>query len=166
MPYKFVTTIIMYVIAIVVIIGGVQKGLERANKVLIPALFIFLAVLAVRGLMLPGGVNGVIWMFKPDFSVLDSSVIMAALNQCFFLSGVGMATLFTFMDFVAMLITLPIGAILISIYAGTKFWEKYLAHAAQGANYFTIPRFLKFWYIIVLPLVTALVVVVGIAGYF
>ena len=74
--------------------------------------------------------------------------------------------LFTFMDFVAMLITLPIGAILISIYAGTKFWEKYLAHAAQGANYFTIPRFLKFWYIIVLPLVTALVVVVGIAGYF
>lgn len=56
--------------------------------------------------------------------------------------------------------------ILISIYAGTKFWEKYLAHAAQGANYFTIPRFLKFWYIIVLPLVTALVVVVGIAGYF
>jgi len=65
-----------------------------------------------------------------------------------------------------MLVTLPIGAIITSIFVATKFWDTYMEQSAIGAKYFKVPKFLKPWYLIVLPAVTALVVIVGIAGYF
>lgn len=74
--------------------------------------------------------------------------------------------LFTFMDFVAMLVTLPIGAIITSIFVATKFWDKFIEHSSVGAKYFRIPKFLKPWYLIVLPVVTAAVVIVGVMSYF
>jgi len=307
MGYKWITVLILYALCFAVIMGGVQAGLERANKVLIPGLFIFLVILGIRGLTLPGAIDGVVWMFKPDFSLMNGSVVMAALNQCFFLAGVGMATmfsfgsylnkensdipfsgliimcsnlvvailagiaiftelfaygmdvasgsgltfktlpyvfcdmkggiiwgtlffillfaagwssvlgllegctstialafgwsrtkglavctivsialssltihsttqlvnvcplgmdLFTFLDFFAMLITLPIGAIIVSIFVGTKFWDRFLEHSAVGAKYFKIPSFLKIWYVAVLPILTAIVLVLGVKSYF
>ena len=73
--------------------------------------------------------------------------------------------LFTFMDFVAMLITCPIAMILISIYAGTKFWDRFMEQSAVGAKYFKVPK-IKFWYVICMPIIIAAVVIVGIMGYF
>ena len=222
MPYKFITVIMLYVLTVIVIMEGVQKGLERVNKVLIPGLFLFLVVLAIRGLMLPGGIEGIKWMFTPDFSKLTGSVIMAGLNQCFFLllfaagwsSVLGLyegassviadtfslsrkkslliltvilfilslptilsttvwasirplgMDLFTFMDFLAMLVTLPIGAVIMSLFVGTKFWDRFMEHSAVGAKFFRLPRILKAWYLVILPVVTIIVMVVGIRGYF
>ena len=74
--------------------------------------------------------------------------------------------LFTFMDFVAMLVLVPIGAILISLFTGTVFWDKFQEHSAVGAKYFRIPKITRVWYIVVLPAVTLLVAIVGIASYF
>jgi SNF family Na+-dependent transporter len=73
---------------------------------------------------------------------------------------------FTFADFVAMLITLPIGVIIMSIFVATKWWDKFIEHSGVGAKYFKIPSGLRFWYLIVLPVVTALVVILGIKSYF
>jgi SNF family Na+-dependent transporter len=70
------------------------------------------------------------------------------------------------MDFVAMLITCPIAMILISIYAGTKFWDRFMEQSAIGARYFKVPSFLKFWYVICMPVIIALVVILGIKSYF
>ena len=93
---KITWTIIIVVLLTLVITRGVQKGLEAANKILIPCLFIFLFLLGARGLFLPGGIDGLVWMFQPDFSKLTPSVLYAALNQVFFLAGVGFATMFSF----------------------------------------------------------------------
>lgn len=93
---KIGMTLLMYVITVAVLWFGVQKGLEAANKILIPMLFIFLVILGIRGLMLPGGMNGVVWMFTPDFSLINGSFFMSVLNQCFFLAGIGLASLFSF----------------------------------------------------------------------
>lgn len=94
--FKIGMTAVMFVITAAVLWFGVQKGLEAANKILIPMLFIFLIILGIRGLMLPGGIEGVKWMFTPDFSLMSGSLMIAALNQCFFLAGVGLASLFSF----------------------------------------------------------------------
>ncbi len=307
MPFKFISVIILYALTFIVIAGGVQSGLERANKILIPGLFLFLVVLAIRGFMLPGGIEGVKWLFTPDWSLFSGKLVMSALNQCFFLAGVAMGSmfsfggyldkdnsdipfsgtiivmsnlvvavlagiaiftslfaynmdiasgsglvfqtlpyvfydmqggiiwgtlfflllfaagwssvlglyegvasivsaafavsrkkalvimtlimfvltlptilsttawanvrplgmdLFTFMDFVAMLVTLPIGAIIMSIYVATKFWDRYVAHVNHGAKYFRIPSVLRGWYMVVLPVVTVVVMVMGIKSYF
>ena len=93
---KIGMTALMYLITAAVLWFGVQKGLEAANKILIPMLFIFLLILGIRGLMLPGGMEGVSWMFTPDFSLFSPELLIAALNQCFFLAGVGLASLFSF----------------------------------------------------------------------
>lgn len=89
-------TALMFVLTAAVLWFGVQKGLEAANKVLIPMLFFFLIILAIRGLMLPGGMDGVNWMFTPDFSLISGDFFLAVLNQCFFLAGIGLASLFSF----------------------------------------------------------------------
>ena len=73
---------------------------------------------------------------------------------------------FTFMDFVAMLITLPIGVIIMSIFVATKWWDKFIEHSGVGAKYFKIPHVLKGWYLVVLPVITAVVVIMGIRSYF
>lgn len=96
MGIKIGMAALMFIVTAAVLWFGVQKGLEAANKILIPMLFIFLVILGIRGLMLPGGMEGITWLFTPDFSLLSPELLIAALNQCFFLAGVGLASLFSF----------------------------------------------------------------------
>jgi NSS family neurotransmitter:Na+ symporter len=81
----------------VILLGGVQKGIERASKIMMPSLFILLAILAVRALTLPGASEGVAYYLKPDFSeVTNINVLNAALGQAFFSLSLGMGCMITY----------------------------------------------------------------------
>lgn len=80
----------------VVVRGGVSGGIERASKVLMPAFFVVLAVLAVRALMLPGAGAGVRFLLEPDFSEITGVSIMSAMGQALFSLSLGMGGMITY----------------------------------------------------------------------
>ena len=82
-----------------VIVRGVQKGIERASKLLMPILFILLLILVVASCLLPGAVEGIKFLLQPDFSKLSGSVLLEALGQAFFSLSLGTACLCTYASY-------------------------------------------------------------------
>ena len=91
--------IVFILITHLVIVRGVQKGIERASKLLMPILFILLLILVVASCMLPGAIEGVRFLLHPDFSKLSSSVFLEALGQAFFSLSLGTACLCTYASY-------------------------------------------------------------------
>lgn len=89
------TAVVMIIVGLI-ISRGLREGIERAAKLLIPVLFVFLIGLAVVGLQFEGASAGVAWLFVPDFSAVTASTWLAALGQVFYSIGVGMAGAFVF----------------------------------------------------------------------
>ena len=82
-----------------VIVSGVDKGIERASKVMMPLLFLILVVMCVRSVTLPDAEAGLVYLFKPDLSKLTSSVVLSALGQAFFTLSLGMGCLITYASY-------------------------------------------------------------------
>lgn len=78
------------VINAVIVSGGVKKGVERLTKILLPMLGIIMIILIVAGLRLPGAMEGVSFLIKPDASKFTLSSLNIALGQAFFAVGIGM----------------------------------------------------------------------------
>jgi NSS family neurotransmitter:Na+ symporter len=89
-------TVAIIVINIVILLRGVQKGIERLSNVLMPLLFVILVVLMVVSLSLPGASEGVKFFLSPDFSRITPSVLINALGQAFFSLSLGMGILVTY----------------------------------------------------------------------
>jgi NSS family neurotransmitter:Na+ symporter len=83
----------------VVIVRGVRQGIERASKWLMPVLLVLLVVIVVASCLLPGAVEGVRFLFEPDFSKLTSKVLLEALGQAFFSLSLGTACLCTYASY-------------------------------------------------------------------
>ncbi len=82
-----------------VILAGVKKGIERASKTLMPIMFIFVVVLAVGCMMLPGAGKGVSFLFQPDFSKITPSTLLAAMGQCFYSLSLSMGCICTYASY-------------------------------------------------------------------
>lgn len=88
---------VLYLILNVVIVArGITSGIEKAGKVLMPLLFGILIVIAIKGLTITGAMAGMEFLFKPDFSKLNGSVVLAALGQAFFSLSLGMGCMITY----------------------------------------------------------------------
>lgn len=75
----------MIAITVIIVAMGVQKGIERANKVMMPALFVLLIVLAIKSVTLPNAYEGLRFYLLPDWSkVMSGKTWMIALSQMFF----------------------------------------------------------------------------------
>lgn len=83
----------------IVVIRGVRQGIERASKWLMPILLILLVVLVVASCSLPGAIEGVKFLLRPDFSKIDSHVMLEALGQAFFSLSLGTACLCTYASY-------------------------------------------------------------------
>lgn len=80
---------------------GVQKGIEKVSKILMPILFILLILMSVRSLTLGAGAKeGLAFLFNPDFSKLTGSSILAALGQSFFSLSIGMGAMVTYGSYI------------------------------------------------------------------
>lgn len=104
----------MMAAAMAVVAGGVGKGIERANTLLMPALAVLVIALAAYALTLPGAAAGVHFLFAPEWSALtDPSVLVAALGQAFFSIGVGMAVFVTYGGYMRREFGVPASALII-----------------------------------------------------
>ncbi|HBV75362.1 MULTISPECIES: sodium-dependent transporter [Vibrio] len=82
------------------IYSGVKGGIERAGKIMMPILFIMVLALIGRMVFLPGAVDGLNYLFQPDFSKLtDPSVWSAAYGQMFFTLSVGFAIMLAYSSY-------------------------------------------------------------------
>ncbi len=86
-------------INICILLGGVQKGIERLSNVLMPLLFVILAGLICVTLSLPGAGKGVEFFLAPDFSKITPEVFVSALGQAFFSLSLGMGILITYASY-------------------------------------------------------------------
>lgn len=83
-------------LTMLVVYGGIEKGIERWAKVLMPVLLVLMVLVILRGLTLPGAGEGLAFYLKPDFSRVDGSVVLAALGQAFFSLSLGMGAMITY----------------------------------------------------------------------
>lgn len=91
MPLVWMT--VFLVLNIAILLGGVQKGIERASNVLMPVLGALMLVLCINSVMLPDSGRGLTFLFQPDFSKIDGQVILSAMGQSFFSISMGVGTL-------------------------------------------------------------------------
>lgn len=92
-------TAIFMLITHFVIWGGVNKGIERCAKILMPLLFIVLILIVVASLCVPNAEKGIEFLFMPDFSKIDGETCLAALGQAFFTLSLGVACLATYASY-------------------------------------------------------------------
>jgi neurotransmitter:Na+ symporter, NSS family len=96
-PLTIGLTLLVLAATATVILGGVRSGIERVTKVLMPALFALLVILAARAMTLPGAGAGLAYYLRPDTSrIWDIAVINAALGQAFFSLSLGMGAMITY----------------------------------------------------------------------
>lgn len=79
--------------------GGIKAGIERASRWMMPLLFIFFIILAIRSLTLEGAMEGVRFLFVPDWSLLTGETFLIALGQAFFSLSVGITAMMTYASY-------------------------------------------------------------------
>ncbi|MDB2613955.1 sodium-dependent transporter [Chlamydiales bacterium] len=75
---------------------GVRGGIERGNKIFMPLLFAILILMLGYGLTLPNAGEALTFLWKPDFSALTPTAILAAVGQSFFTLSLGQGTMVTY----------------------------------------------------------------------
>ena len=99
-PFKPVFWAVLFLLVThFIIINGVEKGIERASKLMMPSLFVLLVIIVIASCMLPGAWAGVEFIFNPDFSKIDSGVFLDALGQSFYSLSIGMGCLCTYASY-------------------------------------------------------------------
>jgi len=85
-------------VALVVVISarGLQGGIEPANRVRAPALLVLLLVLVIYALATGNVSRGLSFAFKPDFAAVNAQVVLSAIGQAFYATGVGQAMMIAF----------------------------------------------------------------------
>ena len=92
--------LVFMIITIGVVVGGVRDGIERWTKILMPALFVIMLLLVARAVTLPGAGTGLEFYFKPDFSLINAEVVIAAIGQAFFSLSLGMGAMITYGSYI------------------------------------------------------------------
>ncbi len=89
-------TFLFIIINYFVLVRGVDKGIEKISNIVMPILLLILIAFCVHSLMMPGAWDGVKFMFTPDFSKINASVLLGAMGQAFFSLSIGMGGMITY----------------------------------------------------------------------
>jgi neurotransmitter:Na+ symporter, NSS family len=84
------------VLTALIVSQGVQKGIEAANKIMMPSLYVILIGLIIYSLTLPGAMEGVKFYLIPDFKEFRVQTVFDGLRQAFFSLSLGMGALITY----------------------------------------------------------------------
>jgi NSS family neurotransmitter:Na+ symporter len=96
----FIPLILVWIINYAVLMGGVKKGIEKANKIFMPILIILIIIIAIRGITLPGAAAGLDYLFKPDLSkIFNGRVWVAAYGQIFFSLSIAFGIMITYASY-------------------------------------------------------------------
>lgn len=94
-----VMTFIMIAANLVVLLKGVQKGIEKMSNIMMPLLFVLLLVFCIVSLTLPKAADGIAFFLKPDFSAMTPKTVVNALGQAFFSLSLAMGILVTYSSY-------------------------------------------------------------------
>lgn len=93
-PSSILWHLVALITTIIIVLLGITKGIEKANKILMPGLFLVFIILLIRSLTLPNAIRGLNYLLLPDWSfLLKPMTWIMALGQAFFtvsLNGAGM----------------------------------------------------------------------------
>lgn len=99
-PWRPVIWLVLFLLGThFIIVKGVEKGIEKSAKIMMPMLFILLIILAVCSISLPGSGAGLEFLLKPDWSKVDANVFLGAMGQAFFSLSLGMGCLCTYASY-------------------------------------------------------------------
>ncbi|MGW8179544.1 MAG: sodium-dependent transporter [bacterium] len=103
-------------IGALIIRKGVVRGIERANRFLIPSLLVLIIISAFRAVTLPGAIGGLKFLFTPDFSsLLDYRIWLQALTQNALDTGAGWGLILTYAVYMREREDVPLNAALIGL---------------------------------------------------
>lgn len=126
---------------VVVISSGIQNGIEKSNKYMMPLLFIFFIILVVRSLTLDGAMEGVRFFLSPDFSNITGEALLYALGQSFFSLAVGFSCMVTYSSYLDKSVSITSSArsvvmmnIFVSLLAGLAIFPVVFAFGLEPAE--------------------------------
>ncbi|MBQ5800732.1 MAG: sodium-dependent transporter [Clostridia bacterium] len=80
----------------IVVLLGVEKGIEKVSKIMMPILVVLSLGIAIYAVCLPGAIDGVIYYIKPDFSKFSATTVLAAMGQLFYSMSLAMGIMITY----------------------------------------------------------------------
>ena len=83
-------------ITALVVLFGVEKGIEKVSKVMMPVLVVLTVFIAIYSLFMPGAIDGLIYYVKPDFSQFSGTTVLAAMGQLFYSMSLAMGIMITY----------------------------------------------------------------------
>ena len=104
---------VVHLLIIYVVRQGVQAGIERAVKVLMPALFVTLVIMVIYGVVAGDMAAAARFLLEPDFSKVTFGTAMVAIGQAFFSIGIGMGSLIVFGAYLPKDFSIPRSATLV-----------------------------------------------------
>jgi NSS family neurotransmitter:Na+ symporter len=84
------------IITVTIVARGILKGLETWINTLMPMLFVLIILLCIYAMQTGAFLEGLTYLFKPDFSKINSDVLLAALGQAFFTLSLGMGAIMAY----------------------------------------------------------------------
>lgn len=97
----FTAQLLFLFMAVIVVARGVNHGIEKASKVLMPSLLVLLMIVTAHSLTLDQAMEGVHYFLSFNFADLSTEAILMALGQSFFLLSVGFSNQMTYSSYVA-----------------------------------------------------------------
>lgn len=99
-PRQAIYTVAFIILTHLIIVRGVEKGIEKASKVMMPALFVILIIMAIKVAFMPNAAAGYEFFLKPDFkAAFSADTIFTAIGQAFFSLSVGMGCMVTYASY-------------------------------------------------------------------
>lgn len=99
-PWRPVIFLFLFLLVThIVVVMGVEKGIERSSKIMMPMLLCIIFVLIGFSLTMPKAEEGLTFLLNPDFSKVTKDVVISAMGQAFFSLSVGMGTLATYASY-------------------------------------------------------------------
>jgi len=80
----------------IVVLFGVEKGVERVSKIMMPVLVVLSIFIAAYSVFLPGAMDGVLYYILPDFSKFSATTVLAAMGQLFYSMSLAMGIMITY----------------------------------------------------------------------
>lgn len=94
-----ICTAVFLIATHLIIVRGIESGIERVSKMLMPILAVLMVLLAVGSMTMPGAADGITFLLHPDFSKITSDVVLSALGQAFFSLSIAIGCLATYASY-------------------------------------------------------------------
>ena len=96
-PFEPVGWFLLFLgITALVVLLGVEKGIEKVSKIMMPVLVALTIFVAIYSLFMPGAMDGLIYYIKPDFSRFSATTVLAAMGQLFYSMSLAMGIMITY----------------------------------------------------------------------